>query len=309
MKDIPKHYIVAGVLFVVLGLLGGAAWFWTGTQLATALEEKQQLETQLQAVSRKGVFPSRANLEKLQTQTEAIDEKLRPVLMEIQETGKLFDPVRGTANEEGDYSGISANEWKKLLGEKRDRLLALAQNKATQLPENFYLGFSKYRALNPAEADTYLLGIQLFAIEEMVEILLESSIDELNRVARVTADGDSAQGSTEGLAAQNVEGPAGLYTVYPFELSFKASPDSIFSTINRITDSKYFFIIRFIDIENEKTSVPRRSEVISDASSETMTKLLVPVVGQEKVQAVIRVDLIVWKASADAASSGGEEES
>jgi len=52
--------------------------------------------------------------------------------------------------------------------------------------------------------------------------------------------------------------------------------------------------VRSVDVENEKTSVPRKMEVTSQASGEGAQKNIIPIVGQENIKVTMRVDLILW---------------
>lgn len=307
MKNLPKHYIVLIAVGVVVCLAGGGAWYWTGTQLSDALQKKQQLETQQQSIEVRGIFPSQANLDKLTQQSEEITATLEPVVAKLVETSKLLDPIRGSKTEDGMYNGLSGNDWKRSLGEKRDAIIELAKSRNATLPEDFYLGFKRYRALNPAERDTFSLGVQLMALEELTKILLSSGVNEISEIKRViveeTGAGPTAQGN---LKAKLVEGPAQLYSIYPFEIALNTLPSALMDTVNAIAASPYFFIIRFVDVENEKTSVPRRSEVLSQASTDG-DKLIITVAGEERVKAVLRVDLLVWDPKPKEQEEGGRE--
>lgn len=294
MKNFPKHYIVAIVLFVLAAIVGGGLWFWTGGQLTESLDRKNQLETQLQAVSSRGIFPSQKNLEQIESQIAAIHEKIDPVKASLQDTARLFEPIQGETDAEGNYSGISSNNWKKLLGERRDELIKEAETRQVQLPEGFYLGFSRYRALNPPELATYPLGVQLESLYQLTNMLIQSEVSFIEKINRVMVEDSGTSSGTEGLQAQVVTGPMELYTVYPFELSFTGSPRSMVQAINQIAQSPYFFVIRFVDIENEKTSVRRKSEILSQSGSLDIQQLMVPIVGQEAIKVVLRVDLILW---------------
>lgn len=306
MKHFPKQYIVAIVLFVLAAMVGGGLWFWTGRQLDDSLDRKIQLETQLLAVSSRGIFPSQKNLGQLESQIAAIRGKIDPVKQSLEETAKLFEPLQGEINNKGEYSGVSSNGWKRLLGEKREELLQQAISRQVKMPDSFYLGFSRYRALNPPEAATYQLGIQLDALYQLTSILVRSRVSAIDKIDRVMLeDGGNASGG-EGLQARVATGPEELYTIYPFELSFKGSPASMVRVINEIASSPYFFVIRFVDVENEKTSLPRKSEIRNRSGSSDKQQLMVPIVGRESINVTLRVDLLLWNLKSETeAKTGG----
>lgn len=307
MKSIPKHLILAIVLFVLAALIGGGLWFWTGGTLETSLEEKRQLEMQIQSVSKKGIFPNRANLEKIQKSTEEIYTLLKPVEESVQKTSDVFDLIRGSKDKEGNRSGLSANDWKRMLGEKRDELIELASANNVALPEVFYLGFERYRALTPAEDATYDLGVQLLAMSKILEMAFDSGVIELQEINRVYVEDKQVGLATEGLSAEIAKGPKDWYTIYPFEIKYIGTADSVTRLTNKIAKAPYYFILRLVDVENEKTSVPRKSEVISQAEGEGAQKNIIPIVGQELIKVAMRIDLILWDSSNEPAAETEEK--
>ncbi|MEM6601889.1 MAG: hypothetical protein AAF649_10925 [Verrucomicrobiota bacterium] len=298
MKSFPKHLLVAIVLFVLAALTGGGLWFWTGGQLSQSLEEKRQLDMRIRSVSGKGVYPNQSNLDQIMAATDEIRALTDPVETSIQQTAQPFDSVRGTLNDEGQYSGLPANEWKRLLEEKRESILNLAQQKNVSLPEVFYLGFDRYRALTPTEDATYHLGVQLLAINELMEIALDSGVVEFQQVKRVFAEDNNTNQSGDGLAAVLAPGPEAWYTIYPFEIKFTGVANSVSRLTNALTQSGFYFVLRSVDVENEKTSVPRRTEVKSQATGDGAQKNIIPIVGEENIKVTMRIDLILWNADA-----------
>lgn len=294
MKSFPKHLLVAIVLFVLAALVGGGLWFWTGGQLSESLEQKRQLEMKIKTISGKGIYPSKANLDQIEASTNEIKALVDPVEESIRKTSMLFDSVRGGSDKEGKFSGLPANEWKRLLGEKRDSILQLAEQNNVTLPEVFYLGFDRYRALTPNENATYHLGIQLLAITELLELSINSGIVNFQEIKRVQAEDKNSAQSSGGLAATLAQGPQDWYTIYPFELKYTGLANSVSRLTNEVTKSPYYFIVRSVDVENEKTSVPRKMEVTSQASGEGAQKNIIPIVGQENIKVTMRVDLILW---------------
>lgn len=307
MKSFPKHFMIAIAMFVVAAFVGGGLWFWTGAKLSDSLDQKAQLERQINVVSVKGIYPSKSNLDKLTASTEEINELIGPVEKSVEETSELFVSVRGAQDEEGNYQGVSANEWKRLLSQKRDGVLALAGQKNVQLPEVFYLGFDRYRVLTPPEKATYHLGVQLLAINELLTLAFNSGVTEFVEVNRVFTEDDASGGDGNGLAAKIAKGPKDWYSLYPFELKFKGVANSVSELTNQIISSPYYFIIRSIDVENEKTSVPRRAEVESEASGEDAQKNIIPIVGQENIKVTVRLDLLLWELSDDSVEKQTEK--
>jgi hypothetical protein len=309
MTALPKHLISALIAFAVIGLLGGGAWFWTSTQLDQAVQDRANVMQELSSLSAKGIFPSPANLKTVKdnlTATTTLDASMEPKLAGA---AAALAPYIGP-----DGKGLGPDAWKQLLIEKREDLKKLAESSKVQVGDDFYFAFKRYRLASPPAGATRELGIQLAGIEALSRILFEARIHALQDIRRVFIEESGPTpggvGSDEVLAASVVEGTGGLYKVYPMEIRFQATPAALKRVLNSLNAHPQFFIIRFITLENQKTAVPRRSEVLSQASSGASApndsgdrpsapgRLLIPVLGQELLNVRMRVDHILWTAPA-----------
>ncbi|MGF1677925.1 MAG: hypothetical protein ACFCUX_01895 [Candidatus Methylacidiphilales bacterium] len=296
MKAVPQHLIVVGVLLMLIAVLGIGAWIWSSNTLLAAVNEKKQMETQLTGISSRGIFPSRKNLEMMKKQNEDLRDLLDPLENKLRDGLSVFQEVTGEGGR-----GLAANEWKRQLGSKRDEVISRAEENNVKLPEGFYLGFKRYRTLNPSEDKTLELGVQLQALYMISMAAIKAKVASIEEIKRVMVEDGRTDGDGEALAAQTAKGPENLYTIYPFEVTLRTSPSGMARLINEITESPLFMVIRFVDVENEKTSVPRRTEVTSQQTTGAPEKLIVPIVGQELVKATLRVDLLYWNADKTAA--------
>lgn len=312
MTALPKHLIGAIVAFVVVGLLGGGAWFWTSSQLDQAIQSRSEVMQQLSALTAKGIFPSAANLKTLkdnQEQAAALGATMEPALAA---GASALAPYIGP-----DGKGLGPDAWKQLLIEKREELKKQAESAKVQVADDFYFGFKRYRLASPPAAATRELGVQLAGIEAISRVLIEARIHSLAEIRRVMVEevgGTPGMASTEeALAAVVAEGPGGLYRVYPFEVRLQASASSLQKMVNLFSAQKQFFIIRSLSLENQKTGVPRRSEILAQAGlgnadpggpepsrAAAPARLMIPVLGQELLNVRLRVDLILWEAPAPA---------
>lgn len=314
MNALPKHLLGAMAAFAVIGLLGGGIWYWTSTQLDTAIQSRAQLMQELSTLNTKGIFPSSANLKTLQDNQEAaatLLSSMEPRLLAAQEE---LAPFLGTQGK-----GLSADAWKQLLIEKREELKKQAEAAKAQVADDFYFGFKRYRLASPPSGATRELGIQLAAIDGISRVLFASRIAALQEIRRVLVEESGANlassGSEEVLAAVVATGGGGLYKVYPFEVRFLATPAAFMRVLSGLSTEKKFYIVRFATVENQKTGVPRRSEILSQSSRiasfggeggerpSAAAKLLIPVLGQELLNVRLRVDFIHWSPPASTPAS------
>lgn len=294
MSQLPKHLVVSLIAFVVIGLLGGGAWFWTAGRLDTALAEYGSVTQQLQAVQAKGFFPSSQNLKLLESNQEAISTLAREVLPQLDRANEKFSVFLSP-----DKRGLSQEAWKEKLVSIREELKKSADQAKVETADDFYFGFKRYRVASPPAGATRDIGIQLAAIEEMSHLLIKARVGSIKEIRRVMVEdagmAASPGGSEESLAAAVVDGLGGLYRVYPFEVKFQSNPQALDKFVNELTRSPMVFLIRFMVVENEKNTVPRRSEFAASAPAEgAEAKFLIPIIGQEKVNARMRIDLVYW---------------
>jgi hypothetical protein len=295
MKDIPKHILVTIILLVVVTLLGGGAWYWSSGQLKARLEEKAGLESQVQTVEKKGIYPSSQNKKTLEEQKKQLEELELKVRPNLQAQMELFTSLEG----------MVPDGWKKAFDQKRQALRALSKSKNLILPDDYNFAFKSYVLAAPRAEFARDLGVQLFTIEELVKIVADSELHSLVSVKRVmieqaaiaTTSSSSAPVSDEAVSnAKILTDPEGVYRVIPYELTLKGDPSAILRFINGLGNSRFFFVTRFIYLENEKSSVLKRSEITTPTEGEAEVKktlkTLVTVVGQEKVTARIRLDHI-----------------
>lgn len=305
MNAIPKHLLGGIIAFVVLAAAGGGAWFWTGSRLAAAVEERSSLQQQIATIGSKGIFPSSANLKILKDNVEAAGKIATDLLPRLEKQKDLLAPFTAEGK------GMAPDAWKQKLFERREALMKLAESRKVAVTDDFYFGFKRYRVASPRPETTRDLGIQLAAIDELSRLLIEARVQSLTEVRRVMVDDAGSTGPVsaagdEGLAALVVEGGGGLYRVFPFELRFAASPAALREFVNALARSGNFFITRFIVVENQKNVVPKRSEITGQGAAPANlgglpggpgaaeSRLLIPVLGQEALNVRARIDCIVW---------------
>ncbi|MEO0454010.1 MAG: hypothetical protein AAFY98_07720 [Verrucomicrobiota bacterium] len=295
MKDIPKQILVAMIVAVVIAAAGGGGWYFVNGMLNEALMKKQGLEAQINNVSRKSFFPTSDNLRFLNENVTQLESKIKPLEEKLLLTGTTLDVMRGEADAEGQFSGLTGDAWQKYLSAQQKEIKLMARKSGATLPEKFNVGFQRYSALLPNEAMTLPLGIQLYGISDLLKLFLDSGIQEIQEIKRVMVeDGDDAARASgeNALGAQVVIQETGDYRVYPFEFSFRCLPANLYQLVSAITTDESLYLIRFLEIQNDKTSIPEKSEIISDIGDADVN--IVPVLGQEMIRVRLRVDMVDW---------------
>lgn len=303
MKDFSKTHLTFLVLFLILGLGGGYFWYWSVGYLEAKVEAKKGLESKKALVERKGLPPTPAVLSKLQENEKAFNELSSKSLEELRENVGLFDPVVVKQELGKIPQGLPSDAWKKLMNEKRVALDKLSQKNKVDVPKDSYYGFKRYQVPNPQDQFTGQLGIQLLGLTEISTILMDARVNQFKSAKRVFVEDVKATpggNNDESIDAGILAGPENLYQVYPFEVVFRCSTVELRDVINRLNQSKYFFVIRFMMVDNEKANVKSKSAIQTEVAAEAIRKgsLIVSVAGDELLQVRMRIDMLVWSKQA-----------
>jgi hypothetical protein len=299
MKKLPPDLLTFGIAYLLVALLFGGAWYWSYTQRTAHEQELEAVSGQLQASLGKKISPTRGNLQTVRDNLSAASTLWNETLPALAQSRKLFEPVESVDADGKAVSKLSPEEWKRELNTKRFALNQLAESKKVNTPNDFYYGFSFYKAANPTPEQTHLLGIQLLVAEELSKIMVESGVMEILAVRRSSGEArpvSRTDGAGEMLGATIQEGPDGLYQIHPFEIEFTGTTSALRSVVNRLCTSGFLLIPRFVQVENSANRMPSLSELATQAGkgSGEVKKIFYVVAGQEKCRAKIRVDLVYW---------------
>ncbi|MEM9398753.1 MAG: hypothetical protein AAF984_00960 [Verrucomicrobiota bacterium] len=297
MNDLPKNIQIFLVFMVVFTLAGGAGIFFSRKKLSDANAAKAKMLSQIRRVELQGLYPNQKNLEDLQANLKEADELNSILIPEVNQTTQPFEKIGHQADK-----GMHPDAWKKFLFEERDRLDSLAKENKVTLGDEYFYGFGRYKLVSPNPKYTLQLGYQLVGALTLSEILFKAQINEIVSLKRTMVEdekkGDKkkkfAVGGSEALNADILEGGKGLYKIYPFEVEFFSTPESLRMALNDIVKSNPLFVIRFISLENEKLNLPLRTEVTNTSIEEQMAKLYVIISGKERLKVRMRLDMVLW---------------
>ena len=148
--------------------------------------------------------------------------------------------------------------------------LATAAN--VVLPKDFYMGFELYRSTPPEAAAAPVLSRELDAVRDLLKLLIAHRIDELKSIKRApvpeesggrpAADGTVAAATPPPRPAPGGKSapaaPADAVTRQTVEVAFSGSPTSFRDSLDDTVTSKRLFLVRAIQVKNQKPKGPPR---------------------------------------------------
>ena len=314
MKKLSGFDLTMIIIFVVVGLLGGGAWYYLSTQLATAQGAVSNAKTEFDRYSSKEPYlPTASNLKMLQANISLMKGQLDPL---------IHSSLQSEKNKLSSVTTQDTVAWKHDLDAEMLRLNSAAKLHGVGVPNNFYYGFSRYLSQAPGEEKTAVLSKQLLAVEQMATIFIGAPVKSIHAVRRTyeedasqsngTAPSSSARSSDANFLSGNaVDAPGGIYTAYPFEIEFEATTDSLRKVIDDLAQSPYVFVIRSLTIQNSQLSSPQVGDLeklagtpapVGDSSPGTVAATTSDkgpqfLFGDETLRIKARIDMIEWKAS------------
>jgi len=287
LRALQKHLImiIAGTVFLVA--LGGIIWLWqrAAAEKADIVSQLEDQQAQLNSLLATKPAPSPENIKALKDEREQVNE----LFAKLQE-GTLRPTIAATSLENGD-------QFRQLLNETVTRLESQAGRNRVKIPDNFRFGFSRYESespckpgVSPEECKKTLepLGKQLFAIEKLSDLLMESHIDEITHIRRTEVD-PGAQG-TDALDVQFTKDPKGLYQLYPFEFEFICDTKALRVFLNNLANAQSIFTVRAVKIDSATTTGGGAPGTVSAESAPSTVP--VQTVEHRRLTVTVRIDLV-----------------
>lgn len=205
-----------------------------------------------------------------------------------------------------------------------------AKDQNIRLSDGFNLGFEAYVTAPALQQATGVLQYELGAVNWLAEQALDCDITEITRVYReklpietaAVAPADDKKGSAKSPATSAKKDKAELYQVLPISITLRGGRQSINKYINAIIDSeKYLFTVQAIRCINEKNGALSIKNEVTKAKKKdntggsfdfgaavkkddqkkpeiTVEEIVKPVVGAEKVDFHIVLNLILFNSDA-----------
>ncbi len=323
MKNLSRFDLAMIIAFVVVALLGAAGWYWLSGQLQNATQDASSAAATFDQYSKKEVFlPTSTNVRTLQGNIDVMTRTLDPLI-----ASRLQSPK----NMLKDVRAVDTVDWKHDLDTQVAKLNAAAATHGIVVPKNFYYGFSRYLNTNPAEEATAVLKRQQIGIGTIANILINAPVKALVLVQRSAEEDPAGEDQNRGGGSagpsdiiankRSVEAPGGVYTTYPFEFEFDTDTESLRTVINQIMQSEYVFVIRSIQVQNQRLDSPKIADLDKMAGVNNQSSLIgsspgavaqqaAPTVGiqylfgDETLHVRMMVDLIDWHGIAQPTAAG-----
>lgn len=150
-----------------------------------------------------------------------------------------------------------------------------ARKNGVTIAENFYLGFDQYRNALPSSEAAPALARELDAIRLVVDSLIDNKVREIKGIKRDLLTEESPRPAAT--PAPRPGAPAAAKTPAPsatspisrsaFTIVFVADQGRFRQTLNDIVRAPQFFVIRSLNVQNEKLEGPsRKVETTGDAA-------------------------------------------
>jgi uncharacterized membrane protein YgcG len=329
MKKLSVFDIAMIIAFVVIGLLGGAAWYYFSAQLAATQQTVSASAADFTKYTSGQVFlPTANNVKTVQANIDLINAQLDPIIKnQLQNPANKLPDV---AKEDTDTV-----KWKQHLDEEVGKLNAAAKTHGVTVPANFYYGFSRYLNANPANDQIVVLSKQLLGVVAMADIFINSPVRQINTFRRTaeeepnsgTSNAPASKANIDILPGHSSSAAGDVYTAYPFEIEFESDTTSLRKVVNDLLKSPYIFVIRSVVVQNEKSNSPQVGDLdkmmgnggpdVADSSPGSVgaNKSDLPpqwLFGKELLHVKLRVDMIEWNHVAEgnatpAGNRGGRE--
>ena len=289
--------IVGGICVLFAGIL----LFWTRASWSDARQAFDKAAAERNRLERLDPFPNDANYRKLKVHLENYGASLDKFKEELKREVAAAPP-------------LAPNEFQSRLRQAVITTLNRAQANNVKLPDRFQLGFDEFTTAMPKTGVAPLLGQELSQIQMLINILLDAKVDSVTSFHRAPLPEERAVSPTpapkqapaparktspaRGQKSAKPAEPATTPSTAPLvernvvDLTFKAAPAAARKVLNEIASSTgQFFIIRTLNVRNEKNKGPPREKTAEATPSAPETALNF-IVGNEHIEVSARIEMV-----------------
>ncbi len=263
MSWMQQNKFMAGFLaFMVLALGGAGYYLGTGhSKYKAAIDKFEGERNRLTSLKGRPLFPKQDNVDVME---EAVGGYKGSVTELQQELLKFQKPLN---------TSMQTQQFPQKLKAKIAEFQKVAEINGVELPQEFYMGFPTYRVNLPRNTAVSLLDYELDAISHMLNLLaVDSGVKALVELKRESLP----------IEAPNYKAPDDkpVLEKYPMELTFTSSHAGVQNFFNRLSnDEEYFYIIRFIRVENSSKQGPSRKK--DQFAADSTTPFVFPSAGED----------------------------
>jgi len=236
-----------GALVASTAILMLAGLYFAYTQHTAFIEQTDAFasnNSSLASLQSAKPFPNEANLKAAEEEAKSAAKILGDLAAEVARQSIPLDPTLTPRDFQDKLSAAAATAEK------------AANSAGVSLPEDFYLGFSAYKAQPPPEAAAPVLGQQLETIANVTGLLLKSGIRQLVGIERapLRAEGPEIAGE------QDTPTKAQLAAVElaPFDVEFVAEQSALRGALSAIITAQPMVLVRLVSVTNSSPAPPAK---------------------------------------------------
>jgi hypothetical protein len=287
--------------FGICVLFAGILLYSARTRWSDARQAFDKAAAERSRLERLDPFPNDANYRKLKVHLEDYGAALDKMKEELKKQVVPAPP-------------LAPNEFQSRLRQATIATLKRAHANNVKIPDKFELGFDEFTTTMPKTAVAPLLGQELSQIQMLMNILLDARVDSVTAFQRaplpeelgvtptpkpspkptpVPRQRSAVRGAKSTKLAESVAiSPPALLERNVVDLTFKAAPSAARKVLNDIVSSTgQFFIIRTLNVRNEKDKGPTRERTAEANPSATETGLNF-IVGNEHIEVSARIEMV-----------------
>ena len=260
--------LVGGLVVLLLAVTLFYLLFSARSRYAEEADGLGTIQTRLQRLSGRAVFPSEANVDTMGKQLSIYQEYL----------DGLFTAMRAGQRE---AKPVDRDAFRRLLEEGLNSLISDARSKSVKIAPDFAFGVQRYiEGAPPSDEDLPRLEDQFASLGALCRILFDAGIGELVAVERTVFEKDAQVAPAEEdfsrrsrmrtdtavAAAPSTElfkDPDGLFTKEHYVLSYRAQDAANWKVLDRLAQGAPFVVVTKMEISN-----PARPAVIPPKPAE-----------------------------------------
>ena len=251
-KDNP----FAGALSAATALLTSVALYFAYTQNASLVEQTDAFAANNASLGRlqsAKPFPNDANLKAAEEEAKLAGKILGDLAAEVARQTTPLDP------------NLTPRDFQDKLSAAAATADEAAASAGINLPEDFYLGFSDYKAQPPSEAAAPVLGQQLETITNVTSLLIKSGIRQLIGIERAPLRAEEPKSEEE--ENKSSSGELAAVQLAPFDVEFVGDQSSFRSALSAITTAQPVVLVRLVSVTNSSPAPPAKES--AGATQET----------------------------------------
>ncbi|MGE9269079.1 MAG: Amuc_1100 family pilus-like protein, partial [Verrucomicrobiales bacterium] len=252
------------ILILVTLVLAGAIGYVGMGAAGKAEEAAQEIETKKSAISRLESgkpYPDAQNVKEMK-------ENLGKVLGKAREARELLLSYRPE-----EIKNISSSEFTAIFDKTEAEIRQLYQGKDIALPEEWHLGFEKYKGSPVERENTGILVYQMSVIDWLFRQVADAGVSEVNSFYREALPPENgqpwggapqAEPAKKGRRGANKPAPASAPVAksLPFEIAVTGREESLRKLLSALSNSPdHFIVVRALRVQNEMDEAPNERQV------------------------------------------------